>query len=367
MAMEPPTHVWCRPNKEKTVRTTPCPSTFNTGLFTLFFAVFVSSSAFATNVLIETPLGDIKVELFDEETPFTVGNFLNYVATDLYVDSFIHRSEPNFVVQGGGFIFQDGVASDVLTGIPIPNEPGISNTRGTIAMAKQPGNPNSATSQWFINVADNSESLDEQNGGFTVFGEVIGDGMLVVDAINDLPLLTLFAPFERLPLIDYPGSGNILQENIVFTNISVLPDFVINAGLNDAWFNSATAGQGFFITVFPDRGEIFLAWFTYDTERPPESVQAILGAPGARWLTAFGEYENNTAVLEIELTQGGIFDAASPVPTQSNDGTITLEFSDCENGLVTYDIPSIDQQGEIPIERIALDNVARCEQLAAGE
>lgn len=139
--------------------------------------------------------------------------------------------------------------------------------------------------------------------------------------------------------------------------------FRINAGMNDAWFNPATPGQGFFITVFEDIGIMFLAWFTFDTERPAENVQANLGEPGHRWLTAQGPYHGNTAVLDIWLTQGGVFDTAEPMPVQGPDGQITLEFSDCNAALVSYDISSIDAQGEIPIERIALDNVPACEAL----
>ena len=139
--------------------------------------------------------------------------------------------------------------------------------------------------------------------------------------------------------------------------------FGINSGLNDAWFNPATPGQGFFVTVYPVIGQIFLAWFTYDTERPPAEVEAILGDPGARWLTAFGPFAGDTAILDIEVTSGGIFDSSLPVPTQSADGTIILRFSGCEFGSVSYDIPSIERQGVIPIERIALDNVALCESL----
>jgi hypothetical protein len=141
------------------------------------------------------------------------------------------------------------------------------------------------------------------------------------------------------------------------------PDFHINAGLNDAWFDPATPGQGFFVTVFPDIGQLFLAWFTYDTERPPEDVQALLGEPGHRWLTAFGSYADNRAVLDIEVTKGGVFDASDPAPSQDLDGTIILEFSNCNAATVSYDIPSVDRQGVIPIERIALDNMPLCESL----
>jgi len=139
------------------------------------------------------------------------------------------------------------------------------------------------------------------------------------------------------------------------------PGFSINPGLNDAWFNPATPGQGFFITVYPNSSEIFLAWFTYDTERPDPSVQASLGDAGHRWLTAFGSYSGESAVLEIELTSGGVFDMIQPAPQQALDGEILLEFDGCNSGMVTFDIDSIGQQGQIPIERIALDNVGPCE------
>lgn len=144
------------------------------------------------------------------------------------------------------------------------------------------------------------------------------------------------------------------------------PPFLINSGLNDAWFNPATTGQGFFISVFPDIGQMFLAWFTYEVERPDESIPAQLGEAGHRWLTAQGAYAGNQAVLDIHIARGGIFDASLPEPVQNTDGTITIEFSHCNAGTVTYDIPSIGRQGVVPIERIALDNVPLCESLATG-
>ena len=138
--------------------------------------------------------------------------------------------------------------------------------------------------------------------------------------------------------------------------------FRINAGLNDAWFDPATPGQGFFINVFPELGSVFLAWFTYDVQRPNGSVTAMLGEPGHRWMTAFGDFEGNTAELAVERSAGGIFDSNSPAPAQSADGTITLEFTGCNSAKLTYDIDSADRQGEITIRRIALDNVPFCER-----
>jgi hypothetical protein len=142
--------------------------------------------------------------------------------------------------------------------------------------------------------------------------------------------------------------------------------FQINAGLNDAWYNRATNGQGLLITVFPARKEMFLAWFTYDTERPPEDVTAILGEPGHRWLTAQGSYDGASADLTLYLTQGGVFDAVQP-PAETDlagYGTMKIEFADCTQGLVTYEIPSLSLSGQFPIERIVPDNVPLCESLA---
>jgi hypothetical protein len=150
---------------------------------------------------------------------------------------------------------------------------------------------------------------------------------------------------------------NSIQEILATVNPSM-----INAGLNDVWYNQTTSGQGFFITVFPDIGYVSLSWFTYDTERPPEDVTAKLGDPGHRWLNALGTYSGNQAVMNITTTSGGIFDTPTEV-TEVNDGTIILTFTDCENGTVEYDIPSINQQGVVPIQRVVKDNIALCETL----
>ncbi len=158
---------------------------------------------------------------------------------------------------------------------------------------------------------------------------------------------------------------DVAADQVITVNDS--PAFAINTGLNDAWFNPATGGQGFFITVFPGISKIFFAWFTFDQQRPPGSVDAMLGGPGQRWLTAFGSYENNRAELDVELTAGGVFDAATPPVSQSPGGQVILEFSGCNSGTVSYDIAATDQQGVVPIQRIALDNIARCETAAQSD
>ncbi len=144
--------------------------------------------------------------------------------------------------------------------------------------------------------------------------------------------------------------------------------FSINAGLNDAWYDPATDGQGFFITVFPDLGFITTAWFTYDTELPPVDASANLGDAGHRWLTAAGTYAGNQAVMNIDLTSNGIFDTPTDVQhtdPPGSDGTLILTFDSCNSGTVEYDIPSISMKGIVPIQRVAGDNIALCEALSA--
>lgn len=345
----------------------PCSfSRFTSRMSFLAFAALVSGPVFATNVTMQTPFGDVDIELFDEQAPQTVANFLNYVNDGDYADSFIHRSVPGFVVQGGGYIFDGESPVAIPVDQPVINEPGISNTRGTVAMAKPGGNPDGATSQWYVNVKDNSADLDTTNGGYTVFGQVTGNGMEIIDTINELQVWNANAPFGELPLIDFPGSGPILEEHLVMIDIAESSTFLINPGLNDAWFNLTTAGQGFLLTVFPQRKEMFVAWFTFDTERPPEDTGAFLGEPGHRWLTAQGPYEGDTATLTIYVTAGGVFDFPEPPASTDldGDGSLTIEFADCTEGLVSYEIASLGISGEIPIQRISPDNVAICEELA---
>ncbi len=146
---------------------------------------------------VNTTLGSFDIILFPDATPNTVSNFLDYIDDLRYDDTFFHRAPQNFVVQGGGYKHTAaGGFSRVATLPAVVNEPGLSNIRGTVAMAKLGGDPNSATSQFFVNLGNNTGpappappplGLDYQNGGFTVFGRVPTSGMTVLDSINALP------------------------------------------------------------------------------------------------------------------------------------------------------------------------------------
>lgn len=186
-----------------------------------------------------TNLGSFQVELFDDAAPQTVQNFLTYAAYGSYDGTIFHRTVPGFIVQGGGFDIDGAIPTDA----PVQNEFSAtrSNLRGTIAMAKLGGNPNSATNQWFFNLANNASNLDNQNGGFTVFGRVIGTGMTVVDAIagtpkfnktngNGLPVglanPSVAGALSDIPLLNYdnnPTTDPVTSANLVtVTSVQVI-------------------------------------------------------------------------------------------------------------------------------------------------
>ena len=166
-------------------------------------------------VTLTTPLGSFDIRMLEEDAPLTVENFLGYVERGDYDGTFIHRSVPGFIIQGGGYTFiPPNSAPHIDTQDPVVNEFGVSNTRGTVTMAKLGNDPNSATSEWFVNLSDNAENLDNQNGGFTVFGVVINDGMTVVDAIAALPTESFGGAFTDTPTINYTGS---ITEDIFVT------------------------------------------------------------------------------------------------------------------------------------------------------
>jgi peptidyl-prolyl cis-trans isomerase A (cyclophilin A) len=203
-------------------------------IFISTLLALLSFNVQSTVVEIRTSLGVIEVNLFDNTTPETVANFLSYANAGAYADSVVHRSVSNFVIQGGGFTYTGPVAvnsfslDSISTGTPVANDPRLSNMRGTIAMAKS-SNPDSATSQWFINLSNNANSLDVATnaGGFTVFGQVVGDGMQVVDAIAALTLLNGGGTFGELPIRNYSQTDVDNEVQITDDNLVVIFDIVV--------------------------------------------------------------------------------------------------------------------------------------------
>ena len=149
--------------------------------------LLASPSTFAQRVKLQTSAGDVVLELQRDHAPQTVDNFLSYVRFRHYDGTIFHRVIPGFMIQGGGM---DARMQEKPTQKPIALEArsGLTNVRGSVAMART-GDPNSATSQFFINVVDNA-SLDAANArdghGYAVFGKVV-EGMDVVDKIREVP------------------------------------------------------------------------------------------------------------------------------------------------------------------------------------
>lgn len=252
-----------------------------------------------TVVRVNTPLGEFFLELSDDTTPITVNNFLRYVNDDLYDGTFVHRLEPGFVIQGGWLRYTE--APSAVSMIPnfgnIQNEFRVSNQRGTIAMAKVAGDPNSATSQWFINLGNNS-FLDTDNGGFTVFGRVMGNGMQVVDSIAALQRFNLGSGLTTVPLIDFSALP-LLNRHMVSLTMGV-------AGSTDghaAIFRPENAR----LRAFVDAGELGLLSVEFDLISENPNIVIKLDPASLFPLEAavdnMATFNNNSGVLTIPEIQ----------------------------------------------------------------
>jgi cyclophilin family peptidyl-prolyl cis-trans isomerase len=189
-------------------------------------------------VRIKTTIGTVDVEMYDIDKPETVKNFLKYIRSGRYKSSFFHYLEPGGLVQGGGFFLDTTGEGPSLAAVkpfpPIRNEFGTgahySNRFGTISMAKAGSDPNSATSNWFINLGNNT-GLDLGNGGYTVFGKAISgikvlkrfnrtfaDNNEKADVVTDQSEALGSAVFAALPLL----RPALRTDNLIYTDLSIL-------------------------------------------------------------------------------------------------------------------------------------------------
>ena len=158
-------------------------------------------------------------------------------------------------------------------------------------------------------------------------------------------------PLQRV----IPGSGNVCEERNRYTTEAV----DINAGMDGAWFDPNISGQGFFIDAHPDpEGDnfIFVSWFTYGNDT----------ASGQRWLTAQGSFEGSITEIDVFETTGGSFDDPQ-APSTTKVGTMSLDFTDCSNALLTYSLPANGAEGDITIARVIPGSKALCEELSGAE
>lgn len=197
--------------------------------------VFFSRAPAAQAIRMFTTSGTIYLDLLPNVAPITVRNFLAYADEQSYDTTFFHRfAQSNgqpFVLQGGGFSTAAGFPA-IPAKPAIQNEFSVSNTRGTVAMAKLGGNPNSATNQFFFNLNNNASNLDNQNGGFTVFARVRDAASLaVMDALAGFPTFDASAQnsaFNELPVLDRPtvvARGSAIASDLVtVTRVALLVD-----------------------------------------------------------------------------------------------------------------------------------------------
>lgn len=184
----------------------------------------IASAEANPKVRLKTNLGEIVLELNSEKAPVTVANFLKYVGEKHYDGTAFHRVIDGFMIQGGGFSVTNGKLVEKPTGSGIQNESmnGLKNDRGTIAMART-NDPNSATAQFFINVANNDFLNYPSNGGYAVFGKVV-QGMEVVDRIKAVSTGVQRVAMRHSPsseLMEMP-SQDVPKEPVIIESATVV-------------------------------------------------------------------------------------------------------------------------------------------------
>ena len=321
-----------------------------------------------TAARLTTDLGNLDFAFYPWSAPATVTNFLGYINRGDFANTIFHRSVPGFVIQGGAFR-ADATASAVTTQPPVVNEPNITNVRGTIAMAKLGGNPDSATNQFFVNLGNNNSisnanSLDNQNEGFTVFARVAGNGMSVADAIAALPLKNYSAvngAMDTTPVRNNPAaydpaslvrinqatvidpirltvsSSNPLIASVTLngTDLSVVPVSVgsvfIEVTATD--LDGLTAQSTFPVTV----NDAFLTWA--QGQAFANSIDASPGAdPDGDGQINLVEFVLNSSPLAGSSSGtsvvwgGGRFGLRFPLQNDLRGTTVTLQSSDSLSG-----------------------------------
>ncbi|HEY6170268.1 MAG TPA: peptidylprolyl isomerase [Verrucomicrobiae bacterium] len=303
-----------------------------------------------------TTKGTFDVALYATATPQTVSNFLNYMNRGDYNDTVVHRAPFNFVVQGGGYRTNDLGFLKIPTDPSPTNEPGVQQIRGTIAMAKLGGQPSSATDEWFFNFGDNSSILDDQSGGFTAFGRIIGGGTGVIDEINNLPRqnytvvetigTNVFANnFDNVPVDDFSAPPEIDLTKLVYVQ-SVTPitplTYSIGGNTAPALINASINGGNLMVNTGGHLGGAATLTITatdLDGNNGSQSVVVEINTEYSAWLNQFSltnasslpaaDPDGDGVINAVEFALGGnpnSADAASTRPTNSIVTVSTQQF-----------------------------------------
>jgi peptidyl-prolyl cis-trans isomerase A (cyclophilin A) len=323
----------------------------------LSFGLLNAALAQNPRVWLDTNHGPIILELDQVNAPIATGNFLAYVNDGFYDGLVFHRSIRDFVIQGGGF--NQSLEFRPPTRPAIQGEPGngLLNVPGTIAMALSgnPANPNSGTSQFFINTGVN----DFLDADFTVFGQV-AFGMEVVQQINSIRSATTFT---------FLGNTNTADRR--FDDIPVTPPAINRAVQIDgdgfpimpqhmgSWFDADNSGVGFNVEIARDTfnetgARMVVYWYDF--------VQGE-----QLWMLGVAPYEYGDTEVTLDLVtwdgQSAV-DFLNPPPGENfvSEGTLTVRFDDCATGHFSYQTPSFGA-GEITVSRLTLPEQGSCEGL----
>lgn len=305
--------------------------------FLLLVAMAVPAQTVRMRMKFGSNTGNVDVQLLPEAAPATVENFLRYMNRGAYNNAMFHRLVAGFVLQTGGYRLSGNSFVEIPADPPVRNEYRISNTRGTIAMAKLGNNPNSATNQFFFNLGDNSSNLDAQNGGFTVFARVAdAASQAVIDRIAAQPVVTgLFnPPFDEIPLFNWRG-GSVTASNIMviesMTMLESNPIISANGIVSASAFGgAAAAAAGSYIEIYgnnlADTTRDWSGAFTGDGKAAPTSLDEV--SVTVNGVPAFVNFVNPSQV-NVQVPEGIPTGVAIPVVVTrkglaSDAGTITI-------------------------------------------
>lgn len=304
-------------------------------------------------VRLTTSKGDLDVVLYSTLTPTTVANFRAYN----YADTIFHRAPAGFVLQGGGY--KIAASPDVFDSVtrqsPITNEPGISNLYGTLAMAKVGDDPNSATSEFFFSLGNNSLNLDNQNGGFTVFGRLSAPSSNVLSALAAVPTSSygvklredgVTTPsaanfvFSDIPIQESPLPSTINQANLMkITAVADLPILTYSVSVADT--NVATAalnGSDLEITaVAPGTTTVTITARDVDANITQQTVAInVSGLPATVTLdegTLAQTYDGTARSVTATTNPAGLavaftYDGSSTAPTNAGSYAVVATIAD---------------------------------------
>jgi cyclophilin family peptidyl-prolyl cis-trans isomerase len=341
---------------------------------------FSSSTIHGTTVRFNMAYGgtnrNIDIELFDQNDPLTTANFLKYVDSGRYDGTFFHRLVSDFVLQGGGYKFPPNdppVAVDKFGTVnnefnTSPRYGGKVNVAGTLAMAKRGGDPNSADSEFFFNLNDNSDNLDNQNGGFTTFASVVGTGSTTtLGQLAGLPGVNLFpssqtSPFGEVPLANYTTNtslGSLTQTNFVYvtsarrispvqfsvssSSNSVVPTVDASGKLTLAYAPGDASPATITVTATDLSGGTLSRTFNVNFTNAPTLAVSLnntrLDSPGGNLTANLGTFKagTNAITATISLRSTGSIDVSN-LSVSTTGGFIVTNATNVPTGLAVGDV-----------------------------